>query len=46
MIGYFIIDYKIESIKILSPIIFCMIFKLPLFIGVVSGIINNHIVAN
>lgn len=45
---YLCIDYgyKFDAIKIINPIIFCGLFRLPIWIGIICGIFGNHIVSN
>lgn len=39
-------SYKFNAIKILSPVIFCSIFRLPTVFGITLGITANHIDTN
>jgi hypothetical protein len=38
--------YKFDIMKLSSPIIFCGLFKLPIWLGIFGGVIGNHIVSN
>jgi hypothetical protein len=40
------LGYRIETVKLVSPIIFCSVFKLPILGGVGLGILANHISSN
>ena len=39
-------NYKIDGVKLVSPLIFCYIFRLPLMMGAGLGVVANHISAN
>lgn len=40
------IGYKINLIKVISPVVFFGLFKLPIVMGLGTGIVANHISSN